>query len=66
MTRVAFDDLNLYVNGRSMALSDEVAQVAMDICTKRRIPARALFAGELQESSVWLLKLGTFEIPENL
>ena len=66
MTRVAYDDLNLYVNGRSRALSDEVAQVAREICTKRRISARALLADGLQDCAKWLLKLGTFEIPEKL
>jgi len=66
MARIAFDDQNLYVNGRYLALPPDARPLVAEICTTRRHSGRARLARNWQVCLAWMLKMGTFEIPENL
>lgn len=66
MARIAFDDQNLYVNGRYTTLPDEARPLVTEICSKRQYRGAARAVEKWQNGLTWLLKMGTFEIPENL
>ena len=66
MARIAFDDRNLYVNGRCMALPEEARPLVAELCSKRQYRGAARTVEQWQDGVGWMLGLGTFEIPENL
>lgn len=66
MTRIAYDELNLYVNGRSLALSADIVPLVTELCATRRISERAISSNARRDCMEWMLKMGTFEIPERL
>jgi len=66
MARIAFDDRNLYVNGRCMALPEDVRPLVAELCSKRQYRGAARTVEQWQDGLGWMLRMGTFEIPENL
>jgi hypothetical protein len=66
MARIAFDDRNLYVNGRCLALPEDARPLAAELCAKRQYRGTARTVEQWQDCLGWMLGLGTFEIPENL
>jgi hypothetical protein len=65
MARIAYDDRNLYVNGRYIALPDDARPLVAKICAERRFAGKAPAVKKWQDSLAWMLKMGAFEIPEN-
>lgn len=66
MARIAYDDHNLYVNGRYRALSADTRALAAQVCAERRYVGRATAVAQWEDSLAWMLKMGAFEIPETL
>jgi 50S ribosomal protein L16 3-hydroxylase len=66
MARIAYDDLNLYVNGGCWGLPAEMRPLIAQICAKRRYSGRTQEIAKWQESLGWMLGMGAFEIPENI
>jgi 50S ribosomal protein L16 3-hydroxylase len=66
MARIAYDDRNLYVNGRSSALPEEARPFVAQICAQRRYVGRSPEIAKWLNCLAWMLKMGAFEIPENL
>ena len=65
MARIAYDDRNLYVIGRYIALPDDARPLVAQICAERRFAGKAPAVEKWQDSLAWMLKMGAFEIPEN-
>jgi len=66
MARIAFDNQNLYVNGRYRALPADARTAIAQLCSKRRYSRRSGPVSIPQDHLRWMLKVGTFEIPESL
>ena len=66
MARIAHDERNLYVNGRSMALPPDARPLVRKICANRQYSGSAHAAADWPGCLTWMLKMGTFEIPEYL
>ncbi len=66
MARIAYDDRNVYVNGRYTALPHEARPTLARICSSRRYSGAARAVTHWQDTLAWMLKMGAFEIPENL
>jgi len=66
MARIAFDDRNLYVNGRNMALPEEARPLVAQICARRRYRGSARAVETWRNLLKWMLKMGTFEIAETV
>ena len=66
MARIAYDDRNLYVNGRFMALPNGALPLVEKICAKRRYARPAEDIADWSHCLTWMLKMGAFEIPEDL
>lgn len=66
MARIAYDERNLFANGRSMRLATNARPLIEDLCATRKIsdPRRAV--RHYPEIFTWLVKMGAFEIPETL
>lgn len=69
MSRIAFDNQNIYVNGHSQQLSADSAGLVAEICTTRGLQRDTLTRLCDNERSIellkWLLKYGAFEVPEH-
>lgn len=65
MARIAYDDHNMYVNGRSLPMPADIVPLVTEICTKRRISKRAIQSSSRRNVVEWMLEKGVFEIPEN-
>jgi len=65
MSQIAFDDRMLYVNGSSKGLAHNAAALIEKICVDRSLAQP--FPGDIEQDDLirWMLKYGTFEIPEN-
>lgn len=66
MARIAWDDCNVYVNGRSRRLDTGDATIVEDICRHRGLPGRSPAFRATPELLIWMLESGAFEIPGNL
>jgi 50S ribosomal protein L16 3-hydroxylase len=66
MARIAHDERNLYVNGRCMALPPDARRLVKKICANRQYSGSADAAADWPDCLTWMLKMGTFEIPEDL
>lgn len=66
MARIAFDDRNLYVNGRYMVLPEEARPLVAQICASRRYRGAARAVERWRNLLTWMLKMGTFEIAETV
>jgi len=66
MARIAHDERNLYVNGRCMPLPPDARPLVKKICESRQYSGSAQTTADWPACLTWMLKLGTFEIPENL
>lgn len=66
MARIAYDDQNAYVNGHLRGLSGDTLPLIAEICTKRRISRQGLVSKDQHDFLTWMLRLGAFEIPEDL
>jgi len=66
MGRIAYDDRNLYVNGRFMALPEGARSLVENICVGRRYARQAQTITDCHHCLKWMLKMGAFEIPEIL
>jgi 50S ribosomal protein L16 3-hydroxylase len=66
MARIAWDNWNVYVNGRSRQLERGDAEVVEEICRVRGVPRRAAAHRSSRELLGWMLKSGAFEITGNL
>ena len=64
MTRIAFDECNVYVNGRERALPVRGAELLAGICASRRLTGRFQKAKDALECVTWMAESGAFEIPE--
>ena len=69
MTRIAYDDDNIYVNGTSRRLNLETAALVAGICAARGLKRDTLLSLRDSHPAVelmdWLLKTGAFDLPEN-
>jgi len=65
MSKIAFDEHWLFVNGRSTELPAAAREAIGIICNDRRLSGRSLRAGPNAEWLLWMLGSGAFEIPEN-
>ncbi|MBT8094899.1 MAG: hypothetical protein KJP08_08820 [Gammaproteobacteria bacterium] len=63
MARVAFDERNVYVNGRSYPLPPGGAALMATTCRERRLDMSACRDEHLARLATWLLEAGTLEIP---
>ena len=62
MTRIAYDDENLYVNGTAQSIDRRTVSLAAELCARRRL-SRAL-VNDLEPACLrWLLAQGAFELP---
>ena len=66
MARIAWDDCNIYVNGRCRALEPGDAEVVESLCRTRELPCRSAARRSSRELLLWMLETGAFEIPGNL
>ena len=66
MARIAWDDCNVYVNGRSRPLEPGEATIIEEICRGRRVPSRAAVFRTAPALLGWMLESGAFEIPGTL
>jgi 50S ribosomal protein L16 3-hydroxylase len=66
MARIAWDDCNVYVNGRCRPLEPDDAEVVEYLCRSRVLPRGAAARQTSRELLLWMLKTGAFEIPGNL
>jgi len=64
MTRIAFDDTSLYVNGAKRTFEDFARHAIGDLCAQRKLDA-PLVARLESHYLHWLLAQGTFELPDN-
>ena len=64
MARIAYDDRNIYVNGRHMALSDGSNTLVGELCATRRIKGPLPSVGNVAELVAWIAESGGLEIPE--
>ena len=65
MARLAWDDSNVYVNGRSYILPSGSDDLMQEICRDRRLHGPLAGAPEREELAVWMLTAGAFEITGN-
>jgi 50S ribosomal protein L16 3-hydroxylase len=65
MARIAWDDCNVYVNGRCRPLQSGEAAVVEEICRTRELRRSASAFESTRELVGWLLETGAFEIPGN-
>ena len=66
MARIAWDDCNVYVNGRCRPLAAAESDILEKICQTRDLPRRSPAFAAVPELLEWMLKTGAFEIPGNL
>jgi ribosomal protein L16 Arg81 hydroxylase len=65
MARIAWDNCNVYVNGRCRPLESGEAAVVEQICRTRELRRRAPAFELARELLGWMLETGAFEIPGN-
>ncbi len=65
MARMAFDDYNVFVNGRSRPLPSSLQNLVADLCKTRRLRARMPMPQDQSDLLRWLLESGAFELPGN-
>jgi 50S ribosomal protein L16 3-hydroxylase len=65
MARIAWDDCNVYVNGRCRPLQSAEAVVVEEICRSRELRRRAPAFESAHDLLGWMLETGAFEIPGN-
>ncbi len=61
MARIAWDDCNVYVNGRCRRLRRGESALVEDICRTRRLPRRAAGRQTARGLLTWMLRAGAFE-----
>ena len=66
MARIAFDEHNVYVNGRGRELSTGGIDMIAEICAWRRLAGKIPGDPEVLECITWLAESGAFELPEHL
>ena len=66
MARIAFDDYNVYVNGRGRALPAGGVDLFAAICASRRLTGKLPEARDVLDCLTWMAESGAFEIPEHL
>ena len=66
MARIAWDDCNVYLNGRCRTLDSGDAAVVEEVCRTRQLRRRAPAYESARELLEWMLETGAFEIPGNL
>lgn len=64
MTRIAYDDARLYVNGAARSIESVAWEAIASLCTRRKLN-RALVAALGTACLRWLLAQGAFALPEN-
>jgi 50S ribosomal protein L16 3-hydroxylase len=66
MTQIAFDDRNVYVNGKNRELAQYHTALVADLCANRVFRGSARKTDDAADLLRWLSCVGTFELPENL
>jgi len=66
MSQVAFDPWHVHSNGKSFDLPATNAALVGTICAERRAKRRDFSNAGGEKLLIWLLRRGTFEIPEKL
>ena len=66
MSRIAYDQRNIYVNGKHMALPDGSDTFVGELCAARKISAPLPSIRKMAEMVTWIAKSGGFEIPETV
>lgn len=66
MARIAWDDCNIYVNGRCRQLASGEAAIVEEICRARGVPRRSAAQRSARALLGWMLETGAFELPGNL
>ena len=66
MARIAYDQRNIYVNGKHMALPDGSDTFVGELCAARKISAPLPSIRKMAEMVTWIAKSGGFEIPETV
>jgi len=64
MTRIAWDDRRVYVNGTSAPLPDGGAGLLAEICARRSLTAAPRGSSEQSECIAWMVGARAFDIPE--
>ena len=64
MTRIAWDDQRVYVNGSSHRLPGSAARFMEALCRTRTMPPIPASQLNTTDMVAWLLRAGAFEIPE--
>ena len=65
MTRIAYDDENLYVNGAVRSIDTKTVSLIGELCRRRRL-SRTLATALEPECLRWLLARGAFELPADV
>ena len=66
MARLAFDERNVYVNGRVRDLPAGCRNRVAGLCATRHLRSDSRVDGEWAEMLLWLLESGAFELPGNI
>jgi len=66
MSRVAWDECNVYVNGACMRRPGSDSTWLESMCANRSLRGSPALVDEASECLTWMLKLGVFDLPEDL
>lgn len=66
MARIAWDDCDVFVNGRHFPLRSEDIPLVEEFCRTRALPARRVARTSCPELLAWMARAGAFELPGNL
>jgi hypothetical protein len=66
MSRIAYDDRHVYVNGLDHKMPKSAAELLPIVCRSRRLAGPLADDPALAAMVVWMLETGAFEIPGNL
>jgi len=66
MGRMAWDERNVYVNGACRPRQGEDSVWLESMCASRSLRGSPALVDEASECLIWMLKMGAFELPENL
>jgi len=65
MSQIAFDDRMIYINGNGKEIPSHATTLIAKVCTDRSLSLSPSDVVEQASLLRWMLKQGTFEIPEN-
>lgn len=66
MARIAWDDLNVYANGGCRPRPAGDPDWLRSMCALRELNGTQVASAEARQCALWMLQLGTFDLPEKL